>query len=69
ATDEDRERIQEMLDDLNSLLDKHARGEDTDEDFAAFMAEHGAHFPESPQSVEELIDSLAQRSAAAQRML
>lgn len=69
ATDEDRQRIQEMLDDLNSLLDKHARGEDTEADFADFMAKHGEHFPENPQSVEELIDSLARRSAAAQRML
>ena len=69
ATDEDRKRIQEMLDDLNSLLDKHARSEDTEKDFAEFMAKHGEHFPENPQTVEELIDSLAQRSAAAQRML
>ena len=29
ATDEDRQRVNEMLDDLNDLLDKHARGEDT----------------------------------------
>src|SRR5690606_33108741 len=69
ATEEDRQRIQEMLDDLNDLLDKHARGKDTEADFADFMAKHGEHFPENPQSVEELIDSLAQRSAAAQRML
>jgi uncharacterized protein with von Willebrand factor type A (vWA) domain len=69
ATDEDRARIQEMLDDLNELLDKHARGEDTDADFAQFMDKHGQHFPENPQSVEELLDTLAQRAAAAQRML
>ena len=29
ATDEDRQRVNEMLDDLNDLLDKHSRGEDT----------------------------------------
>lgn len=69
ATDADRQAVQEMLDDLNSLLNKHARGEDTDEDFADFMRKHGQHFPENPQSVEELIDALAARSAAAQRML
>ena len=33
ATDEDRQRVNEMLDDLNDLLDKHARGEDTQQDF------------------------------------
>ncbi|WP_241385469.1 vWA domain-containing protein [Rhodococcus sp. CH91] len=68
ATDEDRQRITDMLDDLNDLLDKHARGEDTDEDFEQFMAEHGEFFPENPQNVEELLDSLAQRAAAAQRL-
>ena len=30
ATDEDRQRINEMLGDLNELLEKHRRGEDTD---------------------------------------
>ena len=29
ATDEDRQRVNEMLDDLNDLLDKHAKGEDS----------------------------------------
>lgn len=68
ATDEDRQQVSEMLADLNDLLGKHARGEDSQEDFDQFMAKHGQHFPESPQNVEELLDSLAQRAAAAQRM-
>ncbi len=67
ATDEDRQAINKMLDDLNDLLEKHAGGEDTQEDFDAFMAEHGQHFPENPRNVDELMDSLAKRSAAAQR--
>jgi len=67
ATDEDRQAVNEMLNDLNELLDKHARGEDTPEDFQDFMAKHGQHFPESPRNVEELLDSLAKRAAAAQR--
>ncbi|MFE4000865.1 hypothetical protein ACFX43_18990 [Nocardioides sp. YIM B13467] len=69
ATDEDREAIAEMLRDLNELLDKHNRGEDTPEDFDEFMAKHGQYFPENPQNIDELLDTLAQRSAAAQRML
>lgn len=69
ATDEDRARINEMLGDLNDLLEKHRLGEDTNQDLADFMAKHGDFFPENPQSVEELIDALAQRAAAAQRML
>ncbi|MGK2904390.1 MAG: vWA domain-containing protein, partial [Mycobacterium sp.] len=67
ATAEDRQAINKMLDDLNDLLEKHAKGEDTQEDFEKFMAEHGQHFPDSPRNVEELMDSLAKRSAAAQR--
>ncbi len=69
ATEEDRQAIAEMLSDLNDLLEKHARGEDTDEDFAEFMDKHGDFFPEDPQDIDELLDSLAQRAAAAQRML
>ncbi|GAA1378885.1 VWA domain-containing protein [Pseudonocardia kongjuensis] len=69
ATPEDVERINAMLDDLNGLLEQHARGEDTTERFAEFMREHGQHFPENPRNTEELIDALAARSAAAQRML
>ncbi|OBG00285.1 vWA domain-containing protein [Mycolicibacter sinensis] len=67
ATDEDRQRVSDMLDDLNDLLDKHAQGEDTDDDFRQFMDKHGEFFPENPRNVEELLDSLAKRAAAAQR--
>src|SRR6201999_4608728 len=67
ATDEDRQRVNEMLDDLNDLLDKHSKGQDSEQDFQDFMAKHGEFFPENPQNVEELLDSLAKRAAAAQR--
>ena len=67
ASDEDRRAVNEMLDDLNELLDKHAKGQDSPEDFADFMAKHGQHFPENPRNVDELLDSLAKRAAAAQR--
>jgi uncharacterized protein with von Willebrand factor type A (vWA) domain len=69
ATDEDRRRVNEMLDDLNDLLDKHSRGEDSQRDFDNFMAKHGDFFPENPRNIDELLDSLAQRAAAAQRFL
>ncbi|EWT00931.1 hypothetical protein N865_05805 [Intrasporangium oryzae NRRL B-24470] len=68
ATDEDRAAVNEMLQDLNRLLEAHRLGEDTDEQFAEFMDKHGDFFPENPQNVEELIDALAARAAAAQRM-
>jgi uncharacterized protein with von Willebrand factor type A (vWA) domain len=69
ATEEDRAAVNGMLRDLNGLLEKHRRGEDTAADFQEFMARHGHFFPENPQTVEELIDALAQRAAAAQRLL
>ncbi|WKK70387.1 VWA domain-containing protein [Rathayibacter oskolensis] len=68
ASDADRAAIDAMLRDLNELLEAHARGEDTPEQFDAFMAQHGEYFPEAPESVDELIDALAARAAAAQRM-
>ena len=69
AGESEREAVTEMLEDLNELLEHHARGEDTDEEFADFMSRYGDYFPENPKDVDELIDVLAQRSAAAQRML
>jgi len=69
ATDEDRAAVNEMLTDLNELLEKHAMGADTPEDFQQFMDKHGDFFPEDPQDIDELLDALAQRAAAAQRML
>ena len=69
ATPEDVQRIQQMLDDLNNLLAAHASGADTGKQFDEFMRKHGDFFPENPQSVDELVDVLAARSAAAQRMM
>ncbi len=69
ATPQDVQAIREMLDDLNNLLQAHARLEDTSEQFRQFMDKHGHYFPENPESTDELIDVLAARSAAAQRMM
>jgi uncharacterized protein with von Willebrand factor type A (vWA) domain len=62
-------RLAEMLGDLNDLLDRHARGEDTTDAFAEFMRRHGDFFPERPGSVDELIDALARRAAAGERLM
>jgi uncharacterized protein with von Willebrand factor type A (vWA) domain len=63
------QRLRDMLGDLNALLAKHARGEDTTDAFAAFMAAHGDLFPERPRDVDELVDLLARRAAAGERLL
>ncbi|WP_433072940.1 vWA domain-containing protein [Dactylosporangium sp. CA-052675] len=61
--------MREMLQDLNALLAKHARGENTDDAFAEFMNRHGDFFPEKPATVDELIDALARRAAAGERLM
>lgn len=64
-----QQRIAEMLHDLNDLLARHARGEDTTDQFAEFMRRHGEFFPEKPGSVDELVDALARRAAAGERLM
>jgi uncharacterized protein with von Willebrand factor type A (vWA) domain len=61
--------VKDMLADLNALLAAHARGEDTTDRFREFMEKHGELFPEQPENVDELIDVLARRQAAADRMM
>ncbi len=69
ATPEDFQRAQQMVQDLNALLAEHAAGADTTKQFADFMAKHGAYFPENPRTVDELVDLLAARAAAAERLM
>ncbi|MCS6573443.1 VWA domain-containing protein [Curtobacterium flaccumfaciens pv. flaccumfaciens] len=68
ATDQDRAAVSAMMQDLNALLEAHARGEDTQQQFDDFMDQHGEYFPSDPANVDELLDDLAARAAAAQRM-
>lgn len=68
ANDDDRAAIAAMLADLTALLDDHARGESSQQQFDQFMQTHGEFFPENPSTIDELIDTLAARAAAAARM-
>ena len=61
--------VRDMLADLNALLAAHAAGHDTTEQFADFMAEHGDFFPENPKDTDDLVDLLARRQAAADRLM
>ena len=63
------ERIKDMLGDLNEMLAADARGEHTQADFDQFMSRYGDLFPDHPQNLEELADSLVSRMAAAERLL
>lgn len=68
ASDADRAAVNEMVRDLNAMLEARRLGEPTDELFRQFMDQHGDFFPENPQNLDELLDQLAARAAAAQRM-
>jgi uncharacterized protein with von Willebrand factor type A (vWA) domain len=63
------ERVRQMMSDLNDMLDRDARGEHTQEDFDQFMQKYRDMFPENPRNLEELVDILARRAAATQRLL
>ncbi|ADB73695.1 VWA domain-containing protein [Geodermatophilus obscurus] len=69
ASEGDVQAVKDMVADLSQLIDAHNRGEDTDEQFREFMEKHGQFFPDDPQSVEDLIDQLARRAAAQERMM
>ncbi|NYF57109.1 vWA domain-containing protein [Micromonospora purpureochromogenes] len=62
-------QLAEMMRDLNDLLARHARSEDTTDAFAEFMRRHGEFFPEQPKDVDELVDVLARRAAAGERLM
>ncbi|WP_182899888.1 VWA domain-containing protein [Microbispora sp. H10830] len=63
------ERVRQMMSDLNDMLDRDARGEHTQDDFDRFIQQYGDMFPENPRNLDELVDQLARRAAAAQRLL
>ncbi|MDT7537122.1 MAG: hypothetical protein QOI82_707, partial [Actinomycetota bacterium] len=69
ASPEDMQAVKDMLADLNAMLEADARGEHTQQQFDDFMAKHGGFFPSQPQSLAELIDDLARRAAAQQRLM
>src|SRR5205085_793806 len=59
-------RVKDMMAALNAMLDADARGEHTQADFDAFMDSFGEFFPDSPRTLEELVDSLARRAVGRQ---
>ena len=63
------QRVKDMLAELNSMLEADARGEHTPEDFGRFMENYGELFPDNPENLEELVDSLVRRMAAADRLM
>ena len=69
ASPQDMARVKDMLADLNAMLAADARGEHTQEQFDDFMGSYGDFFPTNPKSLDDLVDELARRAAAAARLL
>jgi len=64
---EDMARMKDMFAALNQMLEQRERGEEPD--FDGFMERFGDFFPENPRNLDELLEIMAQRMAAAQAML
>ncbi|HSH60462.1 MAG TPA: hypothetical protein VK988_12660 [Acidimicrobiales bacterium] len=62
------QRVKDMVDDLNRLLEMRQAGEDTGPAFDEFMRRHGHLFPENPRTLDELLERMAAQMAAAQAM-
>jgi len=69
ATPQDMAKVKDMLADLNAMLEADAKGQHTQEQFEQFMAKHGEFFPSQPGNLEELVDDLARRAAAQQKLM
>ncbi|MEA2639579.1 MAG: hypothetical protein QOF51_973 [Chloroflexota bacterium] len=68
-TPEMLKQMQQMVHDLNQLLDKHRRGEDTPDDFEQFMKQWGQFFPEGIDNVEQLAEHMQQQIAQMESLL
>ena len=66
-TPEDMARMKDMMAALNEMIERRERGEDPG--FEQFMEQYGDFFPENPQSLDELLEQMAKRMAAAARLL
>jgi uncharacterized protein with von Willebrand factor type A (vWA) domain len=63
------QRMKDMFNDLNRMLEMKEQGQDTTQAFNEFMERFGDFFPGNPQNLDELLEQLAQQMAAAQAML
>jgi uncharacterized protein with von Willebrand factor type A (vWA) domain len=66
-TPADMQRMKDMMAELNAMLERRQQGEDPK--FEDFMKNFGDFFPENPETLDELLEIMAQRMAAAQAML
>jgi uncharacterized protein with von Willebrand factor type A (vWA) domain len=68
-TPEAMHQMQQMVRDLNNLLEKHRRGEDTEDDFQDFMKKWGEFFPDGINNVDDLANHLQQQIQQMESLL
>jgi uncharacterized protein with von Willebrand factor type A (vWA) domain len=66
-TPERMERMKDMLNELNQMLEQRERGEEPD--FEGFMQRYGDFFPGNPETLDELLEQMAQSMAQMQQLL
>ena len=68
-TPEALQRTKDMFDALNRLLEMREAGVDTTDEFERFMQQYGDMFPGNPQTLDELLEQMAQSMAQMQQLL
>ncbi|HUQ38816.1 MAG TPA: hypothetical protein VM030_01555 [Acidimicrobiales bacterium] len=66
---EQLQRMKDMFNSLNRMLEQREAGEPIDPSFAQFMSEFGDFFPGNPQDLDELLEQMAEQMARMQSML
>src|ERR1700704_1243740 len=66
-TPERMAQMKDMLNELNQMLEQRERGEEPD--FDGFMERHSQFFPGNPQSLDELLEQMAQSMAQMQQLM
>lgn len=69
ASPEALARSRQMLAELNNLVERQQAGEDVQSAFQDFKARYGPALPGDPATLDELLETLAQRMAQAQALL
>src|SRR5256885_5088805 len=66
---EQLQRMKDMFNSLNQLLEMREAGQDTTAAFDQFMQQFGDFFPNNPQTLDELLEQMAEQMAAMQNLL
>lgn len=69
ADEQEMARVKDMLADLNQMLTDARRDQHTQQNFDEFMDKHGDMFPEQPENLDELVETLARRAQAQRQLL